>query len=148
MIKIIDGNLLNTQNHIIAHQVNCKKKMGSGVALHIKNAFPEVYEKYMLDEPKLGRVEFCETKDGRIIANMYAQDDYGYDGKQYTNVEALSNCLDTLGWYCILTKCRAVALPYKIGCGRGGADWERVYKIIEETLVSKNIEVELWRLEE
>lgn len=40
----------------------------------------------------------------------------------------------------------SVALPYKIGCGRGGADWEVVYKIIEEELSS--FEVELWKLEE
>ena len=39
-----------------------------------------------------------------------------------------------------------IALPYKIGCGRGGADWEVVYKIIEEELSS--FEVELWKLEE
>lgn len=43
--------------------------------------------------------------------------------------------------------CRtSVALPYKIGCGRGGADWEMVYKIIEEEL--KDYDVELWRLDE
>ena len=39
-----------------------------------------------------------------------------------------------------------IALPYKIGCGRGGADWEVVYKIIEKELSS--FEVELWKLEE
>ena len=39
-----------------------------------------------------------------------------------------------------------IALPYKIGCGRGGADWEVVYKIIEEELSS--FKVELWKLEE
>ena len=43
--------------------------------------------------------------------------------------------------------CRtSVALPYKIGCGRGGADWEVVYKIIEEEL--KDYDVELWRFNE
>ena len=35
---------------------------------------------------------------------------------------------------------------YKIGCVRGGADWEVVYKIIEEEL--KDYDVELWRLDE
>lgn len=40
----------------------------------------------------------------------------------------------------------SVALPYKIGCGRGGADWEVVYKIIEEEL--KDYDVELWRFDE
>lgn len=30
----------------IAHQVNCRGKMGSGVALAIKQKYPEVYQKY------------------------------------------------------------------------------------------------------
>lgn len=25
-----------------------------------------------------------------------------------------------------------IAMPYKIGCCRGGADWDKVYKMIEE----------------
>lgn len=39
-----------------------------------------------------------------------------------------------------------VAMPYKIGCVRGGADWEMVKKIIDVTF--QDVDVELWRLEE
>lgn len=37
-----------------------------------------------------------------------------------------------------------VEMPYGIGCVRGGADWSKVYKMIEE--IFKDREVELWRL--
>ncbi len=37
-----------------------------------------------------------------------------------------------------------IAMPYKIGCCRGGADWPRVYMILES--IFKNIDVELWKL--
>lgn len=38
--------------------------------------------------------------------------------------------------------CRtSVALPYKIGCGRGGADWEVIYKIIEG-----NLKIMMWNM--
>ncbi len=46
MIKIIDGNLFDTKAKIIAHQVNCRGVMGSGVALQIKERYPYVYEMY------------------------------------------------------------------------------------------------------
>ena len=36
MIKIINGDLFDTDANIICHQVNCKGKMGSGVALQVK----------------------------------------------------------------------------------------------------------------
>ena len=39
-----------------------------------------------------------------------------------------------------------VAMPYKIGCVRGGADWETVKKIIDVTF--QDVDVELWRLKE
>lgn len=39
-----------------------------------------------------------------------------------------------------------VAMPYGIGCVRGGADWETVKKIIDVTF--QDVDVELWRLKE
>ena len=38
-----------------------------------------------------------------------------------------------------------IAMPYKIGCCRGGANWADVYKMIEDIFV--DCEVELWRLD-
>ena len=37
-------------------------------------------------------------------------------------------------------------MPYKIGCCRGGADWNIVYEMIEE-IFSDDCEVELWKLD-
>ncbi|WP_411668007.1 hypothetical protein [Bacillus subtilis] len=39
MIKIIQGDLLEAKENIIAHQVNCKGVMGSGIALQIKKKY-------------------------------------------------------------------------------------------------------------
>ena len=44
MIKIIDGDLFDTDAKFICHQVNCMGKMGSGVALQVRKKFPHVYE--------------------------------------------------------------------------------------------------------
>lgn len=46
MIKIVNRDIILANEQIIAHQVNCKGVMGSGVAKSIKTAYPEVYNEY------------------------------------------------------------------------------------------------------
>lgn len=74
--------------------------------------------------------------------------------KQYTDLCAFIECLRRFkaNWYAWVEECdelrnTTVAIPYKIGCGRGGADWENdIYPIIKRELADYN--VELWRYEE
>ena len=95
MIKIIDGDIFDSKTDVIAHSCNMMGKMNSGVAKQVREKYPEVYESYLklYNEFSLGDVLFTETKDGRVIANMFGQKNYGYDGKQYTSYEAIEKCL-------------------------------------------------------
>ena len=158
MVKIIDGDLLESGADIICHQVNCQGKMNSGVAKQIRERFPEAYEGYMsLFRSKknkknlLGTVQVIEIpSENRFILNLFAQDSYGYDRAQYTDVKALRQCLDGVrevskNLKLILGEDIRVAMPYKISCARGGANWNEVYAIIKE--VFKDCDVELWRLD-
>ena len=80
MIRVVKGNLLDATEIVIAHQVNCQKKMNSGVAKAIREKYPEAFEKYLETDPQLGNVGFVFvptdklTGNGITIANMYAQD--------------------------------------------------------------------------
>jgi hypothetical protein len=39
-----------------------------------------------------------------------------------------------------------IAIPYKIGCCRGGEDWNKVYSIIENLFKNSNdIELQIWK---
>ena len=159
MIKIIDGDLLESGADIICHQVNCQGKMNSGVAKAVREKYPEVFEEYIkafTQVPEfsslLGHAQGVVV-DGhkRIIFNLFAQDNYGYDGKQYTDIQALRNCFEdvhntvnTLEGMNHNEMLR-IAMPYKIGCVRGGANWNEVYAIIEEVFSDCN--VELWKLD-
>ena len=60
--KVIDGDLLNTQAKYICHQVNCKGRMGSGVAKQIRAKYPEVYTAYVKEAniDMLGIPQFVE----------------------------------------------------------------------------------------
>ena len=135
MIKVVKGNLLDATETIIAHQVNCQKKMNSGVAKAIRDKYPEVFDEYLNTEPKLGTVGYISV-NRRYVANMYAQDMYGYDGKQYTDYEAFRKCCKSIVNECRLSKHMKkefnVAMPYKIASDRGGADWDKIMDILLE----------------
>lgn len=153
MIKVIDGDLLTSKTDVIAHQVNCQGAFNSGVAKAIREFDVGVYKDYCTcckestPEQLLGKVRlyssYCNEKP-RIYANLFAQKSYGYDGKQYTDTNALRKCFENLRDWC-LPQHLSIAMPYKIGCVRGGANWDEVYKMIEEVFV--DCDVELWRLD-
>mgnify|MGYP003528901506 FL=1 len=147
MVTVVKGDLLDAKETIIAHQVNCQKRMNSGVAKAIREKYPIVFERYEETKPKLGLVDFiCEGEKtgGHFIANMYAQDRYGYDGKQYTDYEAFRECCLTIAKFCRIIKSNTVAMPYKIGSDRGGADWDKIMGILLE--VFTDVDLTLYKL--
>lgn len=156
-IEIREGNVLNTECILIAHQVNCKAVMGSGVAFDIKKRYPEVFKAYkdMCNayhrDPNLllGRVGIARCKDGRIIANIFGQNDYGRvnnDNRLFTNYDALDKGFSFLYNYCLSLKIKKIAMPYMIGCGRGGGDWSLVKMLLKRYYENSKVDLELWRL--
>ena len=82
---------------------------------------------YVSDEPNRNR------PGKQYVANLFAQDRYGYDGQMYTSYDAFLNCLKKLKEFCIENNIKSIAFPEKIGCGRGGADWQIISRMIETT---------------
>lgn len=147
MVKIIEGDLFETDAEVICHQVNCQGKMGSGIALQVKEKYPEVYKDYkcLCDDTKcknelLGRVLgiHVETeRNTKTIFNLFAQERYGYDGKCYSDYNALQKCFEQVKHF--TSKNYTIAMPYLMGCNRGGGDWNIVYKMIEDTFEDYNV---------
>lgn len=154
-MKVINGDILTPNGDknkiiIVCHQVNCMGVMGAGLALQIKNKFPDVYEQYksrckMIKKGigGLGDVQYCSTKSGYIIANIFSQYNYGYK-VCHTDYIALKNAFSYIA-YCYPNA--AIRIPYRIGCGLAGGDWNIVKKIIEESLIANNIDVEIWKFD-
>lgn len=155
MIKVVKGNLLNATEKVIAHQVNCQKKMYSGVAKTIRENYPIVFDIYKQTEPQMGLAYFvydaydCDYKNKHHIVNMYAQNMYGYDGLQYTDYEAFKKCCKSIVETCKHIernsdeKCD-VAMPYKIASDRGGADWDTIMDILLEEFT--DVDLTLYKL--
>ena len=135
MVKLVYGDLLDAKETYIAHQVNCYGMMGRGVALQIKNRYPDIFRRYQdyCNEHKvknlIGRLLLIPTDDGKVICNLFGQERFGY-GKQYTDIAALSKAMNSLAK--IVPTNEPIAMPYMIGCGNGGADWNIVHQLIQD----------------
>jgi len=149
MIRIVEGDILQAPENIICHQVNCQGVMGSGLAKQIRARYPTVYNYYKdlckKNDPdkQLGAVLFMEFGD-KVIANIFGQVNYGRSGV-FTDYEGLrKGFLSVLYEATEIYKNYTIAIPYKIGCGLAGGDWEIVYQMIEE--IFKDYEVTLYKL--
>lgn len=156
MIKIIEGSLFDTTAPIIAHQVNCKGAMGSGVARQVKKIDQLVYEQYRdlcyANYPMalLGTAQPCYSKVlSKFIVNLFGQENYGTNPQKYTNITALFQAMCGLRYFMLGRKDLRIAMPYRIGCARGGADWDKeVFPMIRLIFLETDIDVELWKLPE
>lgn len=147
-IQYFDGDLLESGCDFICHQVNCQGVMGRGIAKSIKDKWPEVYNIYkhhcFCASYLLGTVQICELKNKQTIINMFAQNNYGYNGQRYTSYDAFYNCLCELILY--IPEGSRIGFPYGIGCVRGGANWNIIETMIKEVLEDR-YQVEIWRFD-
>lgn len=144
----IKNYLFQTHAKYICHQVNCQARMGSGVAKQVRAKYPEVYNAYVgfcnEERNAFGQTQFVQANDGKVVVNMFAQSNYGYDGKLYTDYTAFQSCLKRIKL--TVPAGETIAMPFKIGCGLGGGDWNVILGLIQKELSDKYT-VELWRKE-
>ena len=151
MIKFIDGNIFDSNANIICHQCNNLGAFNSGIAREVRERYPAVYQSYLEDyqagKLELGYVNFTTAEPRRMIANMIAQNGYGYDGKRYTDYVALQKCLKEVRQFALMEYDvqPVIAFPYMMSCVRGGGDWNVVYNMIENTF--DKFDIEIWRFD-
>lgn len=147
MIKYLKGDIFQSAADVILHQVNCQGVMGSGVAKQVREKYPWVFDEYKrtCDDAKklpngtkdlLVTAQFVFINETKQIGNLFAQDRFGYDGKCYSDYDALKKCLSSVKKK---FEGKKIAIPYLMACHRGGGNWETVYKIIEETLAGCDV---------
>ena len=147
MVTFHNGNILDSGADIICHQVNCQGAMNSGVAKAIREKWPQVYEEYskLMHLEMLGHIQTVylgeENGHSKGVINMFAQYTYGYDGRRYTSYDAFWACLGEIKKY--INPEKTIAFPARIGCVRGGANWNVILTMIEEVL-GEDYNVEIW----
>lgn len=155
MIHHVQGNLLESHEDYVTHcghQSNCIMGFGSGIAGQIRQILPGAYKSFVGDSrpsyDKLGTYSVARENVGEFEAvyNLYGQYNVAkYPGEVCTQVPFLRKALVAMiedikanppsdGYF-------KIALPWLIGCGLAGGDWNEVYAMIDE--VSDALEVDI-----
>lgn len=142
-LNIIKGSIIAAKETYIAHQCNCATFKSAGLAKLIFEHFPEAdYANVSMSDRLPGRI----TIHGRII-NMYAQIRPGRPTTNETRamrLQWLRRCLFEVSES--LTHDVSLALPYGIGCGLAGGDWDDTYALIKRFADYVDFDITLYRL--
>lgn len=140
MMSFQTGNLLTSDVEALVNTVNCVGIMGKGIALQMKQAFPEMYKKYSKacenGEIKIGSVFTYHTGllyNPRYIINLPTKKHW----KGKSKIEYVNSGLDALINEIKKLNIKSIAIP-PLGCGNGGLDWSEVRPLIEKKLSGLN----------
>ncbi len=130
------GNLLDAPVEALVNTVNTVGIMGKGIALQMKNAFPENTKAYTRAVKeggiKLGEVLVVPVNpinSVKYIINFPTKAHWRFPSK----LEWIKNGLQDLRNKLIAHSIASVALP-PLGCGNGGLNWNDVKPVIEAAL--------------
>lgn len=137
MQHVINSSLLDETTGIIVHGVNCRGRMGAGIALGIRKKYPQVFTSYIRfgDRARwkpyilLGEVDFVQITDRLVVANAFIQEDYGHDSKRYASYDAIDTCFAAINQYA--NKFNLPVKYPKIGAGLAGGCWSIISSIID-----------------
>lgn len=160
MIEIVNGDLLKADLPIIAHQTNCLGIMGAGIAKSIKDKWNDVFTQYKnlcvntKDKHNLlGKIQLCPTNDTPIkyVVNLFGEYSFTESVTPYenrhTDYDALRNTLTVLKENLVFLDFNKVGIPYKLGCGLAGGDWDGVvYPMLQEIFNDNIITLCIYKL--
>lgn len=144
MIRERLGDIFSVQQQAVAHGVNLKGVMGSGIAKTVRERYPEVDEAYR-KAAKSGELEAggclpVVSHDGTLILNLATQIKTGSNA----SLELIEKSLPLMYDFLEENGYTEVALP-QIGSGIGGLNWGRVRNlIITEAQKHPSIVTDLW----
>jgi O-acetyl-ADP-ribose deacetylase (regulator of RNase III) len=136
-VIVVDGDLLDVTEGLIAHQVNCRGVMGAGVARVIAKRYSVVdwlYRDHCRNyEPLelLGTSLVLRATPTLLIANIFGQLNTGR-GLQtsYTAVAAAFAHMQRQHVEGFLPS--TLHVPYMMGCGLAGGDWDVYSALLDE----------------
>lgn len=140
-IVLVKGDVTKATQDVIAHGVNCKGAMGSGVALALLKRWSRVREQYMLKHHnggwRLGDIQYVPIGQDRFVANCATQKNYLPRGPQHADYDAIEKVMNELAEFCAVNN-KTLAMP-KIGAGLAGGDWKVIRKIINKAFPNRDV---------
>lgn len=140
MLHYRDTTVFNIGAQTIVNTVNCIGVMGAGLALECKLRFPEMYEDYVKrcqgKEVKVDRPYLYRGYQNILILNFATKNHWKYPSKIEWIEQGLAYFVDNYEREGIIS----IAFP-KLGCDKGGLDWNEVKDLMEKYLKDLSIDV-------
>lgn len=132
-MDVVSGNLLEIEEGIICHQVNCQGVMGAGVAKAIASRYPQVLSAYreLCDTPTpwqlLGQIQDVRASSTLTVINLFGQESYSRS-RRATSYDAVDIAWKQIGAIWADDK---IHVPHSMGCGLGGGIWSIYSAIVD-----------------
>lgn len=144
MIKIVEGNLLESRAEALVNTVNTVGIMGKGIALQFKTQFPNNFKTYAKackeGSFKIGDLLVTEEEnlfsEKKIIINFPTKTDWRKPSEYHYIEKGLQELVKLIQE----RKIKSIALP-PIGTGNGGLKWNEVMARIERYLSDIDCEI-------
>jgi O-acetyl-ADP-ribose deacetylase (regulator of RNase III) len=147
MIRIIEGNMMQSEAEALVNTVNTVGVMGKGIALQFKQAFPSNHKQYAaacksqaLQVGQLLAIWDQNLELGRKLIINFPTKIHWRNPSKYEYIE---NGLVALRALLISENIKSIAIP-PLGCGLGGLDWHKVKPMIETALQDLDTEIMIY----
>ncbi len=147
MIHFVTGNILDSSAQALVNTVNTMGVMGKGIALQFKKQFPNNYRIYK---------EVCEQNALQVGQLLIIEEDSMFSGKKViinfptktnwrlpSEYEYIEAGLKELKKVVLERNIESIAIP-PLGAGNGGLEWQKVKKMIIDTLSDLDCETYLY----
>jgi O-acetyl-ADP-ribose deacetylase (regulator of RNase III) len=132
-VEFVRGNIFESGCDVLVNPVNCMGVMGAGLALQVKQAFPDVFKAYrkacLAGKLKPGLMHVTQTgrESPRYVINFPTKRHW----REASRIEDIESGLEELVETLLkLRGAKTVAVP-ALGCGLGGLAWPDVKRLIE-----------------
>ena len=142
-MKILIGDILQSEAQTLINTVNCVGVMGKGIALEFKNRFPDMHEDYIerckRGDVKLGQPYLYRTLLAPQIINFPTKDHW----KSLSKISDIERGLEYLLLHYREWGVQSLAIP-PLGCGNGQLEWRSVGPMIYRFVKQMDISVEIY----
>ena len=138
LINIISKNILEANENFIIQQCSCSGRRAMGLSQQISDKFGvNPYNRKINDKPGTYKLN-------KNIVCLFAQLNPGKPNNDDTKNMRLIWFKESFEQFIKENK-GSIAIPYKIGCGYGGGDWNDYFKIIEELSNKYKLKINIYK---
>lgn len=146
-VKVVTGNIFDSQADVLVNPTNPEGVMGGGLALQFSQRFPQMNHVYKqrakAHKLQLGRIDWHEVHEDattKYVANLHTM----HLG-QHATIEAVTDGLrDFVRMVNRLDNVKTVAVPV-LGDGIGGLDTNEVLKVMKRELALVKADVTIYQ---